>query len=44
MHYEITGEYPAPDFFSINATSGEIKVSRDLREDSLQLSSYKVLE
>ena len=43
MQYEIIGEYPAPDFFSVNGETGEITVARDLREDSLQLSAYTVI-
>ena len=42
MQYETIGEYPAPDFFSVDRDSGVIKLARDLREDSLQLSSYNV--
>ncbi len=40
MRYRITGNYPAPDFFGIHPVTGVVFVSRDLRLDSLQLSSY----
>ena len=42
MTYEIVGEYPAPDFFGIDLLTGVITITRDLRKDSLQLSSYQV--
>ena len=42
MQYRIVGDYPAPDFFGINPRTGVVFVSRDLRLDSLQLSSYTV--
>lgn len=40
--YEITGQYPAPDFIGINRTTGQLYILRDLRLDSLQLNSYTV--
>lgn len=42
MQYEITGNYPAPDFFGIEKSSGMITLLKDLRDDSLQLNSYEV--
>ena len=42
MQYEITGDYPAPDFFGIQINTGKIYVLRDLRMDSLLLVSYTV--
>ena len=42
MQYRIVGNYPSPDFFGINQRTGVVFVSRDLRLDSLQLSSYTV--
>ena len=40
--YEVVGQYPAPDFFDVADLTGVITVKRDLRLDSLQLSSYTV--
>lgn len=42
MQYKMVGEYPAPDFFSIERNTGMIYLVKDLREDSLQLNSYEV--
>ena len=36
------GSYPAPDFFMVDENNGDIKIKRDLRSDSLQLTSYDV--
>ena len=41
--FEITGNYPAPDFFSIDATTGQLAISKNLEEDSLRSAEYKVL-
>jgi protocadherin Fat 4 len=43
LRYEINGQYPAPDFFSINQDTGIISIKRDLHLDSLQLASYLLL-
>ena len=40
--YAVTGIYPAQDFFSINADSGEISVTKDLKTDSLRSTTYNV--
>ena len=42
MTYELTGTYPAPDFFQLDPLSGEVTIVRDLRLDSLLLNSYTV--
>ena len=42
LQYQILGQYPAPDFFSIDQSTGVIYISRDLRLDSLQLATYNV--
>lgn len=42
LRYETIGNYPAPSFFSLNTTTGEIKVARGLMEDGLQRSQYNV--
>ena len=42
MAYEVTGAYPAPDFFTVDAESGVVSIKRDLRVDSLQLNAYTV--
>ncbi|XP_078316513.1 protocadherin Fat 4-like isoform X2 [Crassostrea virginica] len=43
LQYEIIGNYPAPSFFSLNSSTGEIKVARGLMEDSLQRSQYDLV-
>ena len=43
MVYEVRGVYPSPSFFEVqkqNNGVGRVTVIRDLRKDSLQLSSY----
>jgi hypothetical protein len=40
--YDTIGNYPAPSFFSLNSTTGQIKVVRGLMEDGLQRSRYDV--
>ncbi|XP_060080745.1 protocadherin Fat 4-like, partial [Ylistrum balloti] len=37
---EITGVYPAQDFFAMNSSSGEVTLIRDLREDPRNLALY----
>nr|XP_034314273.1 protocadherin-like wing polarity protein stan [Crassostrea gigas] len=43
LRYETIGNYPAPSFFSLNTTTGEIKVARGLMEDGLQRSQYNLV-
>ncbi len=46
MTYEIDEAYPSQSFFRIVPQAngvGQIRLTRDLREDSLQLSSYQVI-
>ena len=43
IFYEVTGEYPAPDFFEIDQTGGQVRITRDLSLDSLQLNSYTLM-
>ncbi|KAJ8319080.1 hypothetical protein KUTeg_004171 [Tegillarca granosa] len=31
--YEVIGDYPAPSFFQVNSSTGEINLVRDLKED-----------
>ncbi|XP_064610242.1 protocadherin Fat 4-like [Liolophura sinensis] len=33
IRFELVGEYPTPNFFSINSTTGEISISRPLGQD-----------
>ena len=40
--YDVTGLYPAPDFFDVGENTGVITVKRDLRLDSLKLNSYNL--
>ncbi|XP_071105610.1 protocadherin Fat 4-like isoform X2 [Haliotis cracherodii] len=40
IEYEAVGVYPAPDFFRLNKTTGEIHVSKNLTTDSLRTSRY----
>ena len=42
MSYEIVGLSNAPDYFSINARSGEIKLKSDLRNDPVKQKLYVV--
>ena len=42
VNYEIVGEYPAQDFFSVHLDNAEIRVIKDLREDSLRAPQYSV--
>ncbi|XP_062579030.1 protocadherin Fat 3-like [Saccostrea cucullata] len=41
--YDVIGNYPAPSFFSLNTTTGQINVARGLMEDSLQRSQYDLV-
>ncbi|XP_013411494.1 protocadherin Fat 4-like [Lingula anatina] len=43
LKYETDGIYPAPTFFSINETSGQIQIARSLRKDTLRLTSYTLV-
>ncbi|XP_023933063.1 protocadherin Fat 4-like [Lingula anatina] len=43
LKYESDGIYPAPTFFSINETSGQIQIARSLRKDTLRLTSYTLV-
>lgn len=40
--YEIVGDYPGPDFFSVDASNGELKVIQGLKSDSLRSDKYVV--
>ena len=40
--YEVVGNYPAPSFFAINATTGVISLQRDLKQDYERQAEYKV--
>ncbi len=40
--FEITGDYPAPSFFEIGRTSGEIAIRNDLKTDNLKSTDYIV--
>ena len=40
--YEATGLYPAQSFFSVNLTTGHVKVSRSLKNDGLARDEYIV--
>ena len=45
MEYRISGLYPAQSFFQLDVRQDRraiVKILRDLRSDSLQLSSYQV--
>lgn len=40
--YEIVGDYPAQDFFSVNGTTGQVTIEKDLREDATKTLQYMV--
>ena len=42
MTYELTGVYPAQDFFTVNPTNAEIRVEQNLKEDSLRSAQYQL--
>ena len=42
MVYELVGDYPAPSFFAVDSTSGEVVTTADLRTDNLDLTTYNV--
>ena len=42
IFYEVLGDYPAPSFFNVDNTTGEVRVVQDLRTDNLRLGSYTV--
>ena len=39
---EIIGDYPAPSFFAIDRQNGNIRISKDLKADSLKTTQYTV--
>ena len=41
VRYELIGDFPAPYFFSIDASSGTVKVKNNLKAD--KALTYKVL-
>ena len=40
--YEIIGDYPGPDFFAIDESSGKLTLIQDLKADSLRSDKYLV--
>ncbi|XP_070196566.1 cadherin EGF LAG seven-pass G-type receptor 3-like [Littorina saxatilis] len=38
--YELVGDYPGESLFSVNSTTGEIRLARDLKADPDQLATY----
>ena len=42
IKFEIVGDYPAPSFFSISETDGQIKIKQDLKSDNLKSTLYSV--
>ena len=42
IRYEAIGVYPATSFFAVNAVSGAVTVTTDLRNDALLITSYTV--
>ena len=42
IYYEAIGDYPAPSFFHVDNTTGDVTVRSDLRTDNLQLGVYTV--
>ena len=40
--YNIPSDYPAPSFFSVDASNGQIEVIKDLKTDNLKLTTYSV--
>ena len=40
--YEVNGNFPADDFFRINATTGQICVNKDLKLDTNAREQYEV--
>ena len=42
IKFEITGDYPAPSFFSVNTNNGQISIKSDLKTDNLKSTLYKV--
>ena len=43
MQYEVTGQYPAADFFDVNIDTGVVTIKKPLREDTLRLPSYTLV-
>ena len=42
IEYQLDGVYPAPNFFKVNKSTGQIVLIKRLREDVLQTSRYTV--
>lgn len=42
IKYEILGVLPAPQFFKINPDTAQVRISTDLRQDSLKTMVYSV--
>ena len=42
--YKVIGQSNAPDFFDIDASSGEIRIVQDLKMDPVALKTYEVIK
>lgn len=42
MVYEVIGVYPAPSFFQVNSSTGDINLVRNMKEDVAARTLYTV--
>lgn len=42
MVYEVIGDYPAPSFFQVNSSTGDINLVRNMKDDVAARTLYIV--